>query len=194
MNNANYCSRRFAHFVCQAHLLDPRGRRRPRRDCGFQGRFKARKVLDLTVDHFSRLLFWVEWVRLPGRDGDVLEIFHSDMNGRNANLTIRLQKGPVQFQAVGNRLFWTAIGSKWVRSCDKETANLMTHGLGNLDESEPNFFIITSKPIRIEKNPCIPNALCSHICIPTPAGYMRCLCPDGYKLGPDGWTCGEEMA
>ena len=80
-----------------------------------------------------------------------------------------------------------------ILGCDKETGdNFRMHELGQHDLWLDLLVQITAAQVETDRDVCILGALCSHICIPTPSGYARCLCPTGYKLREDGWTCGEQ--
>ena len=150
---------------------------------------RERDVLDMTIDTTSKLLFWLEMVLFELH----WEIYNSDFDGNNMKLTIKLRNEPHAFQVWGNHLFWTTVGQESVISCEKTTANnLMTHGLSQLNLEKPNFLIVSPMTgVEERQHPCTAGGLCSHICIPTAVGYMRCICPVGYRLLPDGWTCGE---
>ena len=155
----------------------------------------GRVVIDLQVDPISRLLFRAEQVKLfPGKQ--IWEIIHSDLDGNNENLTVALQKRPIRIRIAGNRLFWISADDMSVSSCHKQTADGLTaEKLPDLDTSVTDFLVITpnSSTQETESDPCTTGALCSHICVPTPAGYMRCLCPHDYKLQSDGWNCGNYL-
>lgn len=157
---------------------------------------KAKAELDLVVDHASRFLFWVEPTDLIPKEQNSWEILRSNMDGGNVTKVIRLREKPTRIHIVGDRLFWTRTGDTFVTGCDKETGNnLKAHDWHHSSESADHLIIVSSKPLsdRPERHPCSFSQLCSHICVPTPAGYMRCLCPPGYRLMPDGWTCGLKL-
>ena len=147
----------------------------------------------LTVDHSSRLLFWVE--RLGHfSTGYSYQIRHSDLDGEGIKLTISLPNLPYKLALAGSRVFWTTAGYSTLSSCERDTANdFVQYKLSGMNSFKPNFLMVsTSSGIHSAGNdPCIPDALCSHMCIPSPTGYMRCLCPQGHTLMPNNWTCRE---
>ena len=148
----------------------------------------------VTIDHSSQLLFWVERAG-HFTSGYSYQIFHSDLNGKGMRLTISLRSMPYKLGMAGSRVLWTTMGHNTVSSCERGTANnLMTHELSGMNPAKPDF--VTVSPISYvqgDPDPCTPGALCSHMCIPTPSGYMRCLCPHGHQLMPNNWTCGESL-
>ena len=148
----------------------------------------------ITVDHSSRLLFWTVREDPPGT-GSFSGIYFSDINGQSVRLAIGLKMFPSMIQVAGNRLYWVTTDDKVLRSCEKVTGNnLITHELHNWDGSVKRLLVISGgSDIQTGRFPCSEEALCSHICVPTPTGYMRCFCPHGYQLLPDGWTCGEHL-
>ena len=148
----------------------------------------------LALDESSQLLFFVETVNLFGRER-VWDICYYIVEESKRKCTIRLLTRPIRIRVVGNRVFWVSVGDRVVKSCDKVTANnLMTHDVGVLNGNITDFLIISptasKNNSRINTDICASGALCSHICVPTPAGYLRCLCPQGYTLMSDGWNCG----
>ena len=158
-----------------------------------------RRVTLLTIDHSSQSIFWVErpiefWTR------DLYEIYRSDLDGQSVRLAIRLKNDPHQIRVAGNRLFWMDSAS-WhsgsgntMFSCDKDTGdNLMAHELQGLDARREFVVISPASEVPSGDDPCIPGALCSHMCVSTPAGYLRCLCPTGFQLMSDGWNCGKGL-
>lgn len=122
------------------------------------------------------------------------EILRSDIDGKNVRKVIGLQEEPVRIHVVGDRLFWTSSSGNRVTSCHKETLNnLMTHELPNLSEDREDLIIVSPDPLSAQsgrRHPCRAGRLCSHVCAPTPAGYMRCLCPPTHNISSNGWTCG----
>ena len=152
----------------------------------------SKKPKLLAIDHPSQLLFWAE------RRGHFstcysYEIFHSDLDGRDIGLTIRLQDAPYRISVEGGRLLWTVIGSGTLSSCNKESGNnLMTHPLADMKIVHTDFAVISpDPPTETAKDLCVSDGICSHLCVPTLSGYMRCLCPSGYKLMSNNWTCGS---
>ena len=147
--------------------------------------------LDLIIDHTAGLLFWVEceWLFRADR---LWEIFRSDLDGKDVKSTVRLQRKPIRIQVLGNWIFWTSVGDNGVTSCDKETANnLMLHTLSDFNATQSDLLVlIPTSSIKTYRHPCA-GSLCSHLCVPTSVGYMRCFCPNGYELMSDGWTCGK---
>ena len=152
----------------------------------------------LTLDHASKLLFWL--IDKYWDFGVAHEIFHSDLHGKNVRSTMRVGKRLQRIRVAGNRL-WMMLESreKKILSCDKETGdNLKAHELGfglpEQYEKAGDFVIISEPPVDgTGRDACARHGLCSHMCTPTPSGYMRCLCPTGYKLLSDGWTCGKQL-
>ena len=154
---------------------------------------RDREILRIHIDPTSKSLFWAELVK-PVKPDKWWEIHSSDLDGNNVKLVISLKDEPVALGFISNRLFWTNSLKETLGSCEKETGNnLRTHKLRNLNTNSPGFLILNPHShMQAEKHPCTTaaGALCSHICVPTAAGYMRCLCPFGYKLQSDGWNCG----
>ena len=146
----------------------------------------------LTVHHSSQLLFWVERVG-HFSSGYSYQIFHSDLDGDGVRLTISLPSMPYKLGVAGSRVYWTTMGHDTLSSCERDTANnFLTYQLPGLNVALTDFVIVRPNPgIQASWDPCIPGALCSDMCIPTPTGYMRCLCPQGHQLLPDNRTCGE---
>ena len=146
----------------------------------------------LTLDHASELLFWLG----PGFGTREIGLFYSDLNGNNVRQNDRLGSANGRIRVAGNRVWITSFSYRYllqrrILSCDKETGdNVKTLELGK--EPVTDFSIpISAAQVQTGKDVCILGSLCSHMCIPTPSGYMRCLCPTGYGLMEDGWTCGE---
>ena len=79
--------------------------------------------------------------------------------------------------------------------CNKSSANHMSLHEVHIEQSRtPDvdrlfLFLPHSHPPK-PKGPCT-SLLCSHICAPSPTGYMRCLCPAGFSLMLNGWSCGK---
>ena len=157
----------------------------------------------LTIDHASQLLFWVEEKMLTfcSRESPFPVIYRSDVNGKGISWTNLLNNHPSGLRIVGSRVFWldkVTFSRSTLTSCEGgEVMGEITHELNDAEADVADFLIIqptVNSSIPTEGNDndyCIPDALCSHICIPSATGYMRCFCPMGYKLGPDGWTCGS---
>ena len=108
---------------------------------------------------------------------------------------IRLVDMPEQIKATDGFVFWSSWSvstKKWsIFSCEQRSGNGF-----ELLESRPNvpwgrivhFDVMSKYPDH--RNIC-GGGICSHICIPTTAGYMRCACPEGFQVRSDGWTCGK---
>ena len=128
----------------------------------------------------SRQLFWVVQLSSP-ETGDFWGTNYSDMEGKNVKFSISVLKPPILIHPAGNKLYWISWQDKVLRCCEKETGNnLMSYTFEDWDSKVQHFIIIDrDATIHVGRNPC-EKALCSHICVPTPAGYMKCLCPDGY--------------
>ena len=66
----------------------------------------------------------------------------------------------------------------------------MTHRLHDWDGNVKSLVIFSAgATVGVGRNNCSDPSLCSHICVPTPAGSVRCLCPDGYLALPDSKNC-----
>ena len=116
----------------------------------------------------------------------------SDLDGGNIHTLIDLGSNPEMLVVAGPAVFWTlqSYPVSTVYSCDKITANnLRVH---KVTVRSPILDIHVaykgSQSLR-ERNPCHGGGLCSHICALTSTGYMRCLCPEGLRLAPDGFIC-----
>ena len=157
-------------------------------------RFDVKIEPDMSMDHASRLLFWVENTT-PFSGEELWEVLHSDLAGKLVSRTIQLRRQPLGIQVAGNTLFWTTSGANRIMSCEKVTGNnLIKHQLRDFNAKATSFLIIQPPSYyQVGKNACATGGLCSHMCIPTPAGYMKCLCPRGCKLLPDGWNCGKTI-
>ena len=160
----------------------------------FIQRFTVKVEPDLSIDHSSKHLFWVENTS-PFRGEEFWEILHSARAGKTVRKTIQLRRQPLGIQVSRNTLFWTTAGAKGITSCEKETGNnLMNHQLAEFNAQATGFLIINPVTYyEMGKNICTAGALCSHMCIPTPAGYMRCLCPRGCRLLQDKRNCGKTL-
>lgn len=156
----------------------------------------------LTIDHYSDLLFWLQWPEFnPYRP----RIMSSDPDGQKIRLLIELYQWPEQLRVDRQRICWIQdiSNSSWKKKvafcCDKVTAVHLTEhqipGLQswvNLDEDIIQKLITQNSSIEVTQLlPCKDERLFSHLCVPTPANYMRCLCPTGFQLLSDGWTCGK---
>ena len=154
-------------------------------------------VADLvTVDYSSRLLFWTASWSNPflTRGWRFWGIYFSDMHGQNVKVAFLGEgQGLDAILVSGNRLFWANKYDKTLSSCDKETGNnFVRHEMRDWDWKTEHLGIDSpTSAIPEGKYPCSKGALCSHICVSTTSGYMRCLCPDGHQLLPDGWTCDD---
>lgn len=158
----------------------------------------------LTFDPSSQLLFWVESRFVGGSSSETLvyDIVHGSVDGKSRSRTIGLTHPPIQLRVAGSRLFWLHTKSFPSRgaviSCEKlNGSHLRRHKLnGQEGNISVDFLIIPAVSSEVDAKGgdhiCNPAALCSHICVPSVTGYMRCLCPWGYRLKPDGWTCGEQ--
>ena len=112
---------------------------------------------------------------------------------------IRLSDMPKELKVAAGYVFWSSwstVDNTWsIFSCDKSSGNgLELHvskGIPSFGRVV-NFDVILQTPQDSNSNIC-GGGLCSHICIPTIAGYMRCVCPKGFRLGSDGWTCGNDL-
>ena len=158
----------------------------------------------LTIDHSTQLLFWLERkaaVRPWGRM-EYYAIFHCQLNGKGIKRTTVLSHPPSRLRLAGSKLFWldkTSFLQNVLVSCDKRNgSNLQAHALYGAQASVVDFLILEPTTTTVSSGTqseyydrCIPDALCSHMCVPSATGYMRCFCPLQYELGADGWTCGE---
>ena len=145
----------------------------------------------ITLDFSSRKIFWVE-CRSSDEQQISWGIFFSSMDDFNVTLSIEVILEPQLLRIVGKKQFWIN-SDKVLISCDKETGNnLRTHDLLGWDQNINLIEIISeSSTLPTARSPCSKGSLCSHMCVPSTTGYMRCLCPDGFRLRSDGWNCGQ---
>ena len=151
------------------------------------------RAVDITVDRTSKLLWW----RTVGKDRRTIQLFYSDLDGRNVRPAMKLHGTGGRIRVTGSRL-WMYISSfrhrtRGILSFDKLTGdNLRVYELELADGLTD--FLILNGPTHVQKDKdfCISGALCSHMCVPTPSGYMRCLCPTGYRLTSNERTCGTQ--
>ena len=102
---------------------------------------------------------------------------------------------PEQIKPTDGYVFWSSWSTSkntWsIFRCEQRSGNgfelLESKAITPLLDRIVNFDVIIQAPHH--SNIC-GGGLCSHICIPTTAGYMRCACPVGFQLRSDGWTCG----
>ena len=154
-------------------------------------------VIALHVDQSSNALYFVTSTVVKGRGTPSFQIAHAGLDGQNAQVLVRLAEEVKQLQTAGNHIFWLSNSTQTLFSCRKTSADgLKKHEFkSGKGQGLSQFYLIHSdtQPTKREMiNPCAGN-LCSHICVPTPTGYMRCLCPAGLELLPDGWTCSPPL-
>ena len=149
----------------------------------------------LVIDHTSNLLFWLNI-------DNSHDVFYSDLAGNNVRSAIRASNTVRRILVVGNRLwvsfYWGRDNERYgILSCDKKTGdNLKMQQLGIFEATDQRMnFLVISEPAKAQtkKQTCARKGVCSHMCIPAASGYMRCSCPTGYMLKPDGWNCGTRL-
>ena len=109
-------------------------------------------------------------------------------------LLISLSDLPQEIKVVDGYVFWSSWSpskNTWsIFSCEKGSGNrLEQHVSTKVDPRGPTvtFDVLFQNP---EHSNICSGGLCSHICIPSIAGYIQCACPVGFRLRSDGWTCG----
>ena len=148
----------------------------------------------LTIDHYSQLLFWVQ------ENTKSYDICYSSVDGTGVKRAMGFHNRPHRLRIAGNRLFWldkeTYSRSVVLSGSKYEAGGAVMHNLEDARDDVVDFLVvepIANSGIQAGSNDyCIPDALCSHMCIPSTTGYMQCFCPYHYELGSDGWTCGEQ--
>ena len=154
----------------------------------------------LTVDQHGASLYWIQEARneaSTSRSGKLMEIMSSDLNGENVRRVVTMDKQNVLgLSVVGDWIYWwVTLDSTQVRiyKCNKENANGLDLNDIHIEQkntgADPFLFVLPSHPEK-HQGPCT-GQLCSDICVPSTTGYFRCLCPAGFTLMSDGWTCGE---
>ena len=141
----------------------------------------AVRVTALAVDQQSGWLYWFQ--------GKTVNF--SKLDGQKAAMLIRLAERVRQLRAAGDHVFWLSNSSRQLFSCRKLNANgLKRHEMESSEAGRfDNFYVLHSNNWpETGINPC-GGQLCSHICVPTPTAYMRCLCPHGLELLLNGRTC-----
>lgn len=121
-------------------------------------------------------------------------ISYCDFESNTHSRLIQLSDMPEQIKAMDSYVFWSswsASENTWsIFSCEKKSGNgLEQHASGAIAPwgRIVHFDILSRNP---QSSNICSGSLCSHICIPTVARYMRCACPMGFKLRSDGWNCG----
>ena len=163
-------------------------------------------VYALAVDQHSASLYWAHKVYeevVEGRPvSPQLKIYKSDLDGKKVKRVIVADYNHLLGLSVsGDWLYWwDTMNKSQIRlfSCNKKNANdLSLHEVqvapsGTPDVDRLHLFLLHAHPPK-PKGPCN-DQLCSHICVPSPNGYMRCLCPPGFSLMSNGWSCGKSTA
>ena len=160
------------------------------------------EVHALAVDQDSGSLYWIQDQRDShgGGKSNLKEIVYMDPNGRNEQSVVAIQSLRVWGLSVDKDLvYWwdTLRNNSRIRlfKCNKKSANdlsLREIEIGPLPKGhlDPPFLLPLYSHQHKPVGPCT-GQLCSHICALTPSGYMRCLCPAGFSLMPNGWSCGK---
>ena len=167
------------------------------------------EIVDLTVVHSTHFVYWIQrWWDAEMQYWNIARVKHP----AEVYTVITLSKNPIRLRIAGNRMFWLTFGENYVSSCDKlDASHLKTQELRDFNANVTDFLVIPPSANTedgdeneeededkdtedLPDDPCTAGSLCSHICVPTPTEYMRCVCPDGYQLLPDGWTCSEFSA
>ena len=149
-------------------------------------------VIALHVDQGSNSLYWVSTTRSI-RGSSSFQIFYATLGSQNPQVLIRLADYVKQLRTAGNRVFWLSSASRQLFSCRKVSADGFKRHEFRRGEAEmvDNFYEThAGNQPTMMAYPCAGN-LCSHICVPTPTGYMRCLCPAGLELLSNGKTCAD---
>ena len=102
---------------------------------------------------------------------------------------------PLKLCVTGDDLMFIVecVENIFLRRLNKITG--LTHTYGELSQlrsdkiQDIRVFYPKSKPRQTE-NPCR-NSGCSDICVRNPGNSSRCLCPPGFHLLPDNFTCGK---
>ena len=155
----------------------------------------------ITVDQDSASLYWALGVSIS-ESNTLFMIMCSDLNGKKVRKVVVTERDSnlLGLRVVGDWLYWwdSTHSRSHVRlhMCNKRSGNdlakyVTKNAQKGVSEWEvPFLYLILPHPPK-SKSPCSSGKLCSHVCSLTPNRYMRCLCPVGYTLLPDGWNCGK---
>jgi hypothetical protein len=143
----------------------------------------------ITIDYNEQRIYW--------SDSELYRLEYCDYDGRNRFIVETDASGllyPFALTVANNDLFWT----DWVT--DSIYATHKQHGSAGNNGYFKTVATFSSDPFGIEAllesrqqpgdNPC-ENSTCSHICVLSSTddrGYV-CLCPEGYTLAPDYFSC-----
>ena len=151
-------------------------------------------VQALTVDQEAALLYWLDGSYSEAGTTNLKVIMYSGLNGENTQRLMMMEHthDVLGLSIVGSWIYWwEELDSNQLRlfKCNARNGNDIGFQDIIIEQHNRFLFLPHSLPTK-SKGPCI-GQLCSHICVPSPNGYMRCLCPTGYALKPNGWSCGK---
>ncbi|KAL8625952.1 hypothetical protein ACOMHN_012544 [Nucella lapillus] len=142
----------------------------------------------LALDLSHHKLYWVDSSNMYS---DKIEV--SDMFGNHRSTIFTASAGAHFFGMAyyNNQLYL----SDW-NETSHEIKRVNVDGTGMTLIGPSTFGRINDVHVHVDSNPAVNTACsnnrggCSHICVPTPGGGSKCLCPDGLILQTDHRTCG----